>query len=323
MSHMSAKNIYERFLWFDHKVRSKRYPNTTALSKEFEISPKTAQRDIEFMRDRLRCPLLYDQSRKGYYYRDETFSLPMIYLSSEELSSLLIAKKMLQGIDGDFIKQELSSAIDKITGILKKHSLAEDEIENALSFQMVEYSPAPEEIFKAVLNGCIKRKCLSFTYYSPASDERIERAVDPYHLLNYMGTWYLIAYCHLRNEIRSFNMVRMSSVKAMDRIFTVQKGFDIKEYLKSGFGIYKGSSLKQVTLRFSPQKSKWIKGQIWDKDQKEKVLKDGSIELTFPVASYAEIMMEILKHGSDVEVIKPKSLRELIKSEAKKITKIY
>ena len=118
-------------------------------------------------------------------------------------------------------------------------------------------------------------------------------------------------------------MVRISSVKAMDRMFAVQKGFDIKEYLKSGFGIYKGSSLKQVTLRFSPQKSKWIKGQIWDKDQKEKVLKDGSIELTFPVASYAEIMMEILKHGSDVEVIKPKSLRELIKSEARKITKIY
>ncbi|MFA4829707.1 MAG: WYL domain-containing protein, partial [Thermodesulfovibrionales bacterium] len=189
---MSAKTIYERFLWFDHKARAKRYPNTTVLSKEFEISPKTAQRDIEFMRDRLRCPLLYDQSRKGYYYRDETFSLPMIYLSSEELSSLLIAKKMLQGIGGDFIKQELSSAIDKITGILKKHSLAEDELENTLSFQMVEYSPAPEGIFKAALDCCIKRKCLSFTYYSPASDERIERTVDPYHLLNYMGTWYLI-----------------------------------------------------------------------------------------------------------------------------------
>jgi len=52
-------------------------------------------------------------------------------------------------------------------------------------------------------------------------------------------------------------------------------------------------------------------------------LKDGSIELTFPVASYAEIMMEILKHGSDVEVIKPKSLRTLIKSAAYKIAKIY
>lgn len=320
---MSNKNIYERFLWFDHKVRSKRFPNTSALSKKFEISPKTAQRDIEFMRDRLSCPLLYDQCVKGYYYKDETFSLPMIYLSSEELSSLLIAKKMLQGIGGDFIKQELSSAIDKITGILKKHSLAEDELENALSFQMVEYSPAPEEIFKAVLNGCINKKCLSITYHSPASDERIERTVDPYHLLNYMGTWYLIAYCQLRNEIRNFNMVRMRNVKALDRIFAIQKDFDIKEYLKSGFGIYKGGPLKEVKLRFSPQKSKWIKGQIWDKDQKEKVLKDGSIELTFPVTNYAEIKMEILKHGSDVEVIKPKSLRKLIKAEAENILEIY
>ncbi len=80
---MGTKNIYERFVWFDHQVRAKRFPNTTSLAEKFEISTKTAQRDIEFMRDRLRCPLDYDPSRKGYYYDDETFSLPMIYLSSE------------------------------------------------------------------------------------------------------------------------------------------------------------------------------------------------------------------------------------------------
>jgi len=63
-----------------------------------------------------------------------------------------------------------------------------------------------------------------------------------------------------------------------------------------------------------------LKGQIWHKDQKEKTLKDGSLELTFPVASFVWIAMEILKHGSGVEVIKPKSLRELIKTEADKIS---
>ena len=75
---MGIKNVYERFIWFDNQVRTKRHPNATSLSDQFEISTKTAQRDIEFMRDRLRCPLEYDSSQKGYYYNDETFSLPMV-----------------------------------------------------------------------------------------------------------------------------------------------------------------------------------------------------------------------------------------------------
>lgn len=97
---MGSKNVYERFVWFDHQVRLKKYPNANSLTDHFEISSKTAQRDIDFMRDRLRCPLHYDPTEKGYYYKDETFSLPMIYLSSEELWSLLIARKILQDISG-------------------------------------------------------------------------------------------------------------------------------------------------------------------------------------------------------------------------------
>jgi len=92
---MGSKNIYERFIWFDDRVKQKKFSNTTSLSKQFEVSIKTAQRDIDFMRDRLNCPLFYNPGRKGYFYKDDTFSLPLIYLSSEELSSLLIARKFL------------------------------------------------------------------------------------------------------------------------------------------------------------------------------------------------------------------------------------
>ena len=104
---MGTKNIYERFVWFDDQVKGKKFPNATSLAEKFEISTKTAQRDIDFMRDRLLCPLYYDSSQKGYYYDDETFSLPMIYLSSEEVSSLLIARKMLQDISGGPIGDEI------------------------------------------------------------------------------------------------------------------------------------------------------------------------------------------------------------------------
>ncbi|OGP88053.1 MAG: hypothetical protein A2156_01070 [Deltaproteobacteria bacterium RBG_16_48_10] len=102
---MGAKNIYERFVWFDNAVRSQKHPNATSLSDRFEISRKTAQRDIDFMRDRLSGPLEYEPSKKGYYYYDGTFSIPLTYLSVEELSSLLIAKKILQDISGEISEE--------------------------------------------------------------------------------------------------------------------------------------------------------------------------------------------------------------------------
>jgi predicted DNA-binding transcriptional regulator YafY len=320
---VGIKNIYERFIWFDDRVRSRKYPNATSLAEQFEISTKTAQRDIDFMRDRLYCPLQYDASQKGYYYDDETFSLPMVYLSSEELSSLLIAKKMLQDISGGYIGNEITSILKKITNVLNKHMSMGDRIDDAFSFQLIEYSPAPETVFKAVLEGCLKQRRLGFTYFSPIREEKSVRTVDPYHLFNYMGTWHLIGYCHLRNTIRDFALGRITEAKVLSETFEMPPDFDMEDYFQSSFGIYKGKSKKQVTLRFTPLKSRWIKEQIWHKDQKARFLKDGSFELSFPVADFSEIKMEILKHGNDVEVIRPKSLRELIKTEAQNISKIY
>ncbi|HSB06380.1 MAG TPA: WYL domain-containing protein [Thermodesulfobacteriota bacterium] len=320
---MGIKNIYERFIWFDSQVRGKKYPNTTSLANQFEISTKTAQRDIDFMRDRLYCPLEYDVSQKGYYYEDDTFTLPMVYLSAEELSSLLMARKILQDVSGGYLGDEISSILEKITNVLNKHMARGNQIDDAFSFQLIEYSPVTEQVFKAVLEACLKRNQLKFTYYSPARDEKSERTVDPYHLFNYMGTWHLIAYCHLRKSVRDFALGRITQAAILQENFERPSNFNMKDFFQTSFGIYKGKSIKDVTLRFSPIKSRWIRDQVWHKDQKTKVLEDGSLELTFPVADFSEIKMEILKHGDMVEVIKPKSLRELIKAEAKSIADIY
>jgi predicted DNA-binding transcriptional regulator YafY len=320
---MGVKNIYERFIWFDTQVRKKEYPNTSSLAKQFEISTKTAQRDIDFMRDRLSCPLIYDARERGYFYEDDTFSLPMIFLSPEELSALLIARKALKDISGGTLGKELSSVLNKITNILTKHNVNEDAIDPTFSLQLIEYAPVSENTFRAVLEGCLKKRRLSFTYFSPAKEEMNERKVDPYHLFNYMGTWHLLGKCHLRDEIRDFALNRISKPELLNETYKVPANFDFKKYFLSSFGLYKGKFLREVTLKFSPLKAKWIKDQVWHKDQKTRFLKDGSLELSFPVADFFEVKMEILKHGADVEVIKPKSLRELIKTEAEKITKIY
>ncbi|MBI4699245.1 MAG: WYL domain-containing protein [Nitrospirae bacterium] len=129
----------------------------------------------------------------------------------------------------------------KITGILEKHMEKADVIDQALSFQFIQYSPVEEAVFKSILSACLKRNSLMFSYYSPAKDENTERMVDPYHLLNYMGTWHLIAYCQIRRDIRDFVLTRISNLEMTDRKFTLKKDFNLKTFLHSSFGIYKGN----------------------------------------------------------------------------------
>ncbi|HYQ47945.1 MAG TPA: WYL domain-containing protein [Thermodesulfovibrionales bacterium] len=321
-THMSSKIIYERFIWFEDQVKTGKYPNTTSLAAKFEISAKTAQRDIEFMRERLDCPLLYDMTRKGYYYEDETFSLPVMHLSSSELSSLIMARKLLRDMSGP-VAEDVESAVQKITSVIARHSGSPDSIDKAVSFHIIRYSPVREDVFRAALEACVKKRSLTFSYTSPAHAERTERTVDPYHIFNYMGNWHVMGYCHLRKAIRDFHMGRITGQRIEEDVFTLPKGFDFNKYFDSSFGLYKGSSREEVTIRFLPSHAIWIRGQVWHKDQVERTLEDGSLELTFPVAGFTEISREILRLGSGAEVIRPKELRELIRSEAERIFKAY
>jgi predicted DNA-binding transcriptional regulator YafY len=319
---MGSKIIYERFLWFERQVKKGKFPNTTSLATKFEMSTKTAQRDIDFMRGRLECPLQYDMTRKGFYYEDETFSLPVMHMSSSEFSSLILARKLLLDISGS-IAGDLEKAVQKITAVIEKHTESPDTIERSVSFHVIRHSPIKEDVFKAALEACIKKRSLSFRYASPAHKDKTERTVDPYHIFNYMGNWHLMGYCHLRKSIRDFHMGRIDNQRIEDTTFIVPRSFDFNQYFDSSFGLYKGSTKHEVTVRFQPSQAIWIKGQVWHKDQEEKVLEDGSLELTFPVADFMEISREILRLGSGAEVIKPKALRDLIKAEAERICETY
>ena len=158
-------------------------------------------------------------------------------------------------VSDPLIGEEISSIVYKITNILKKHSVVADHIDDAFSFQLIEYSRVPEAVFKAVLEGCLKKKCLSFTYYSPATEEKSERTVEPYHLFNYMGTWHIIGYCHLRKDIRDSALSRISETEVLTELFKIPTDFDFKKYFLSTLSLYKARSTKEVTLRFKPEKS--------------------------------------------------------------------
>lgn len=320
---MGEQLYLERFIWFDNRIRAGKYPNSTKLAEQFEISTKTAHRSIEHFRDRLRAPLEYDESRKGFYYSDPDFQLPIMQLSQDELLALLISKKLITEASAGSIGEELGSIATHLGSLLAASLPGRAAPEEAFSFRWKGINPTEPVIFQNVTSALIQGRLLSFCYYSPTSSVCTMRTVEPHHMVNYLGTWHLIAFCHLRNEWRDFVLGRMTICKIENESFEIRGKEEWQPYLQDTFGIFQTKKSFDVKLKFSPERSRWIRGEVWHEGQTEEMLQDGSIILTIPVSHEAEIMMEILKHGSHVEVLEPEWLRGKIISELNGMARNY
>jgi predicted DNA-binding transcriptional regulator YafY len=195
--------------------------------------------------------------------------------------------------------------------------------EDAFSFRWKGVNPTEPIIFQNVTSALIQGKLLTFCYYSPSSSACTMRTVEPHHMVNYLGTWHLIAFCHLRNEWRDFVLGRMTICKVEADEFTIRPKEEWQPYLQDSFGIFQTRKFFDVRLKFSPERSRWIKGEIWHEGQTEELLEDGSLLLTIPASHEAEIMMEILKHGSHVEIVEPDWLRYKVAEELKMAASLY
>ena len=322
---MGERLKYERFLWFHDRVKAYKYPNARHLAERFEISPRTAQRELDFIRDRLKAPLEYDHTRKGYYYTDDSYELPSKWYSEESVISFALAVRLASTIPDVRIKNELYDFIGKVFNVRRHHAeLNIREMSEKISVKNIEYSRVNEEYFNSIVNALFRGKPISISYYSPHSKKETHRAVLPLHLVQYMGSWHLIAFCSLRNDMRDFALSRIRSIALSDESIRLPDGLPpVKEYTRKHFGIMQGGKTRKVCLRFSPLVADWIQEQIWHPEQELALKKDGSLELRFPAADFKELTKRILSYGSDVKVISPKSLADEVKAAIEKMGKIY
>ncbi len=322
---MSSKIIYERFLWFHAEVKEQKYPNTKTLAEKFEIARKTAQRDIDFMRDRLRAPLCYISERRGYKYQDDAWELPAYWLGEEELISLLLSYRLASAVPDSALKASFKNFLDQV---LSKYSqsgaVSVLDLSHKVSVKNIEYSNTNGDVFHRVLDALLRTKPITIEYYSPHKNESSIRDILPLHLLQYMGTWHIIAWCALKKGLRDFVLSRIGAIAPSSAEIKIQAPSEsIKDYIRKNFGIMNSAETVEVCLRFAPDIAPWITEQVWHPAQQIRREADGCLRLTFPVADFREIKREILKYGSQVEVLEPKALRDEVKREIKKMGKIY
>jgi len=322
---MSSKIILERFLWFQNEIKNNKYPNTKALAEKFEITRKTAQRDIEFMRSRLNAPLIYMPEHRGYAYEENTFELPGFWLGEEALTSLLLAYRLASSIPDISIKISLRSFLEQLLAKLShSEKISIKDLSNKVSVRNIEYSKTSEKIYHAILEALLFTRPVRIEYHSPHNSETTTRDILPLHLLHYMGTWHIIAHCSLKNELRDFVLSRIKIITPCANKITARFSSEqVRQYIRKTFGIFHGKETKEICLCFSKDASMWIEEQIWHPAQKTFTKKDGRLCLTIPVSDFREIKREILKYGAQVEVVSPKALREEIKKEIEKMRKVY
>lgn len=315
-----ARPPLERMLRIHQAIQSGRFPNASKLAVELEVSSKSIHRDLEFMRDRLQLPLEFNRQRLGYHYTEEVKSFPTLQITEGELFALVVAEKALQQYRGTSFEKPLLSAIKKMEESLPETiSLNLAEVERTISFRTRTESILDLKIFDTLAKATASRKQLEVSYRKPGQQQSERRIIDPYHLANINGEWFLFAYDHLRKDVRTFAPGRIKAAKTTGRVFVRPQRFCLEDRLRDSFGVHSAEGKFEVLIRFSEPVADYVREKRWHDSQRLKELKGGGVELHLKLSSLSEVERWILSWGGNARVVAPKVLADNVKRAARRI----
>jgi predicted DNA-binding transcriptional regulator YafY len=310
----------ERMLRIHQALQSGKYPNASTLAREIEVAAKTIHRDMEFMRDRMNLPIQFDGAHNGYYYNGEVSAFPTLQITEGELFALVVAEKALQQYRGTSFEGPLLSAIKKMQESLPDTiSLNLADVGQAISFRTRVEPILDLKIFDTLARAVAESRQLELDYRKPGAARPESRFVDPYHLANVNGEWFLFAFDHARKDIRKFVPGRIRAIKATGNTFERSPKFSLEKQLRDSFGVHSGEGQYDVVIRFSARAADYIREKKWHESQQLRELKSGGVELRLKLSGLVEIERWILSWGGDAKAIKPRELAEAVRTSAEKI----
>lgn len=277
-----------------------------------ECSRATVDRLIREVRDDLQAPIVFDYELRGYIYTRDDYELPGLWFSANEIFALLTMQKLMDEIGVGMLNQKIAPLKAKIEHILKSAHINTDELHRIRILAMALRKPKVSH-FQVIADALLTRKDINIVYHSRSDDVRTTRKISPQRLVHYRDNWYLDAWCHERNALRSFAVDRIKEVKSSDRSATNISDEELDNHFAEGYGIFSGRAINTAVLRFTLERSRWIADEQWHPKQQGDFLEDGRYELHIPYADSRELVMDILRHVPDVEVVSPQLLINEVK----------
>lgn len=287
------------------------------LVDRLEVSLATIKRDIAHLRDRLNAPVVFDRERGGWRldtaapHAGTQYELPGLWLREDEIHALLTMQHLLSNLDtGGLLGPHIAPLMKRLTQLLDKGMHAPADIARRIRVHTVGARQVHVPYFQAVGSALLSRRRLVIVYHGRGRDETQEREVSPQRLIHYRDNWYLDAWCHLRQALRSFSVDAIRRVQVLDRQATDVDDGEMDEVLGSGYGIFAGRQVQRARLRFSPERARWVAAERWHPEQRGQFDAQGRWLLDLPYADPRELAMDILRHVPEVEVMWPQELAD-------------
>lgn len=310
------KPQHSRLLFIDKKIRDRTYPNSMSLAEEWEVSAKTIQRDLDYMRHMLDAPMAYDAKMRGYYYTEASFHLPAIPLNDSDLFAVFIAEKVLKQYENTPIYPRLQSLFAKIAESLPdKITIDPAQLNDRFSFFISPYSIISAGVWETVFIALRTLQSLIISYAKPGTSNITARKIDPYHVVSYQGEWYVIAFCHARQGVRTFALSRINKAQLTEHCFTVPADFDFHQTTRDRFGVQWSNEKYRIRIWFSPAAAPYILERKWHQGQELRENSDKSVIMSFTASHLLEIKRWVLSWGSMARVLAPGILINEIKKE--------
>ena len=319
----------DRFQKITQLIRSQGFASSETLLKKLEISPATLKRDLEYLRSRMHCPIIWDPKRRGYVIQDNSdvedgpFELPGLWFNASEIYALLTMQHLLKDVQPGLLDTHIRPLQVRLRQLMEKGEHAAEVIERRVKIIHLGTRRVEASHFEQVARALLDRKRLEITYLNRDLRETTKREVSPLQLVHYRENWLLDAWCHKRDAIRSFSLDAIQKATTRETLAVEVSTDEMAKHFESGYGIFAGQAIHKARLKFSPLRAQWVSLETWHSEQSSKFLKDGSYMLEFPYSNDQELLMDLLRHGAEVEVVGPRQLRKKLAATLKQAAKIY
>jgi predicted DNA-binding transcriptional regulator YafY len=307
----------ERFYRIDQLLRERRCVPLALFIEALGVSRATIKRDLEYLRDRFNAPIVWDRALNGYRYEEPLaggprFSLPGLWFNAAEIHALMTMDHLLAGIEPGLLRPHLEPLRTRIRRLLESGEHSAEEVGRRIRVVHLGARAVEPAHFQVISTALLERRRLRMGHYNRGTGEVTERVVSPQRLVYYRDNWYLDAWCHLRKALRSFavDVIREAFMLA-DRARDLPAA-TLDAELGRGYGIFAGRPVDIARLRFTAARSRWVGREQWHPDQSGVFDEQGRYILEVPYSDDRELLMDIMRHGPEVEVLAPDTLRDRI-----------
>jgi predicted DNA-binding transcriptional regulator YafY len=288
-----------------------------------EVSRRVIFNDRRFLLNTLRAPLEYSHEHGGWYYTDPTYVLPAAIITEGELLAFFLSVELARRQLGTTLEAPLHSAVEKIAHTLPESVLVDMEsLRGHYTFAAPASATTDETTLLQMQRAIDTRRRVRIHYHTASRNAHEWRTVDPHHLHNSGGDWYLIAWDHKRRAIRTFHLGRIEEHQVLEEHFARHK-FDAQKWLRETFAAEETTREENVAVRFDAAQAIYIRERVYHPSQQIEEQEDGELILRFHTSGLGAVKRWVMQFGSHAEVLAPESLRREVAEEARKLCGIY